>query len=230
MISYRTTQLGVLLCGGKVKEDTYACLLTRCNKFLKFAVDNSPLITVVSIHEKVKRLIMTDQTVSANIRIYDHLLSTSVDTLSMVKKADALVIKHQAKMQTAEANLKSAQDLLSPKEWKAMISSSDLAPIRAALPAREEESGRSGDRTPSSKTKSVAFAAVRPSSPTPQVIMAASTVTHPSPVRAEGGNTNIQRRTASVTSGTNPCATGNGAAQQAGRNFAETRLLATIKC
>jgi hypothetical protein len=49
---------------------------------------------------------MMDITISADMRIYDHLLSTSVDTLSMVKKADSLVIKHQAKMQIAQANLK----------------------------------------------------------------------------------------------------------------------------
>ena len=47
MTSYRTTQLGVLLCGAKVKEDTYACLLCRCNEFLKFAGDSSSLVTVV---------------------------------------------------------------------------------------------------------------------------------------------------------------------------------------
>jgi hypothetical protein len=108
MLSYRMTQLGVLLCGAKVKEDTYACLLTRCNEFLAFAADNAHFNTTITIHEKVKRLIMMDPNISADMRIYDHLLSTSVDTLSMVKKADALVIKHQAKMHTAEANLKSA--------------------------------------------------------------------------------------------------------------------------
>jgi hypothetical protein len=64
----------------------------------------------------IKRLIMLDHNISTDMRIYDHLLSTSVDTLSMIKKADAPVIKPQAKMQTAEANLKSAQHLLSPKE------------------------------------------------------------------------------------------------------------------
>jgi hypothetical protein len=94
MVSYRTTQLGVLLCGTKVKEDTYACLLTRCNEFLSFAADNSHLITTITIHEKIKRLIMLDGNISTDMRISDHLLSTSVDTLSMVKKADALVIKH----------------------------------------------------------------------------------------------------------------------------------------
>jgi hypothetical protein len=94
MVTYRTTHLGVLLCGTKVKEDTYACLLTRCNEFLAFAAYNAHLITIITIHEKVKRLILMDLTISADMRIYDHLLSTSVATLSMVKKADALVIKH----------------------------------------------------------------------------------------------------------------------------------------
>jgi hypothetical protein len=84
----------VLLCGAKVKEDTNSCLLTRCNKFLRFAGGSSHLITTVSIHEKIKRLIMTDSTISADMRIYDHLLSTAMDTLSMVKKADQLVIKY----------------------------------------------------------------------------------------------------------------------------------------
>jgi hypothetical protein len=182
MVSYRTTQLGVLLCGGKVKEDTYACLLTRCNEFLKFAAENAHLITVVTMHEKVKRLIMTDPTISTDMRIYNHLLSTSVDTLSMVKKADSLVIMHQANLQTAEANLKSAQDLLSPKKWKTQISHWDVIPSSAASLAREEEdSGRSRDRTPSQKTKSVAFAPVRPSSPTSQVTAAAATAPNPSP-------------------------------------------------
>ena len=108
MTACRTTQLGVLLCGAKVKEDTYACLLTRCNEFLRFAGDSSSLITAVSIHEKIKRLIMTDFTISQDMRIFDHLLATTMDSLSMVKKADQLVIKHQQKMQTAESNLKSA--------------------------------------------------------------------------------------------------------------------------
>jgi hypothetical protein len=122
MTAYRTTQLGVLLCGAKVKEDTYACLLTRCNEFLRFARESSSLITAISIHEKIKRLIMTDTTISTDIRIFDHLLATSMDSLSMVKKADQLVIKHQQKMQTAESNLKSAQDLLTTREWKLMLS------------------------------------------------------------------------------------------------------------
>jgi hypothetical protein len=50
MVSYRTTLLGVLLSGTKVREDTYACL-TRCNKFLVFSTDNAHLITVITIHE-----------------------------------------------------------------------------------------------------------------------------------------------------------------------------------
>jgi hypothetical protein len=149
MITYRTTQLGVLLTGTKVKEVavTYACLLSRCNEFVAFAANNSHLITTITIHEKVKRLIMMGLTISADMRIYDHLLSTSVDTLSMVKKADALVIKYQAKMQTAEAYLKSAHDLLSPKEWKALISGLDVVPSRAVSPARgeEEQHNRSRD-------------------------------------------------------------------------------------
>jgi hypothetical protein len=33
MISYMTSQLGVLMCGTNVKEDTYASHLTRCNVF-----------------------------------------------------------------------------------------------------------------------------------------------------------------------------------------------------
>ncbi len=93
MVSYQTTQLGVLLCETKVKEDTYACLLTRCNEFLSFAADNSHFITTITIHEKIKRLIMLEGNISTDMHIYDHLLSTSVDTLSMVKKANALVIK-----------------------------------------------------------------------------------------------------------------------------------------
>ena len=76
MTAYGTTQLGVLLCGAKVKEDTYACLLTRCNEFLRFAGESSSLITAVSIHEKIKRLIMTDSTISTDMRIFDHLLAT----------------------------------------------------------------------------------------------------------------------------------------------------------
>jgi hypothetical protein len=91
-VSYQTTQLGVLLCGANVNKDTYAC--TRCNKFLKVAPESSHLITVVSIHEKVKRLIISDITISADMRIYDYLLATSVDTINMVKKAHQLVIKH----------------------------------------------------------------------------------------------------------------------------------------
>jgi hypothetical protein len=59
---------------------------------LAFAADNAHLITIITIHEKVKRLIIMDITISTDMRIYDHLLSTSVDTLSMVKKADSLVI------------------------------------------------------------------------------------------------------------------------------------------
>jgi hypothetical protein len=62
MVSYKTTQLGVLLRGTKVKEDMYACLLTRCNEFLAFAADNAHHITIITIHEKVKRLIMMDLT------------------------------------------------------------------------------------------------------------------------------------------------------------------------
>jgi hypothetical protein len=42
MVSYRTTQLGVLLYGTKVKEDTYACLRTRCNNFSAFSLPSSP--------------------------------------------------------------------------------------------------------------------------------------------------------------------------------------------
>jgi hypothetical protein len=41
---------------------------------------------------------MMDTTISTDMRIYDHLLSVSVDTLSLVKKADQLVLKYQAKM------------------------------------------------------------------------------------------------------------------------------------
>jgi hypothetical protein len=199
MLSYRTTQLGVLLCGTKVKEDTYACLLTRCNEFLAFAADNAHLITTITIHEKVKRLIMMDPNINADMRIYDHLLSTSVDTLSMVKKADALVIKHQAKMQTAEANLKSAQDLLSLKEWKALISGLDVVSSRAVSPAREEEEqhNRSRDQTPSSKIKSVTFVAARPPSPTPPVATAATTITQSPQFRPEGSTSQAQKRTAS---------------------------------
>jgi hypothetical protein len=64
MVSYRPTQLGVLVCGTKVKEDTYACLLTRCNEFLAFAADNAHLITIITIHERVKWLIMMDLTIT----------------------------------------------------------------------------------------------------------------------------------------------------------------------
>ena len=85
MTAYRTTQLGVLLCGAKVREDTYSCLLTRCNEFLRFAGESRSLITAVSIHEKIKRLIMTDLTISQDMRIFDHLLATIMDSLSMVK-------------------------------------------------------------------------------------------------------------------------------------------------
>jgi hypothetical protein len=94
MTSYRTTQLGVLLSGAKVKEDTYACLLTRCNEFLRFAGKSSSLITTVSIYERIKRLIMTDSTISSDMRIFDHLLATSMDSLSMVKKADEAYQTH----------------------------------------------------------------------------------------------------------------------------------------
>jgi hypothetical protein len=139
MTAYRTTQLGVLLCGAKVREDTYACLLTRCNEFLRFAGESSSLITAVSIHEKIKRLIMTDLTISQDMRIFDHLLATSMDSLSMVKKADQLVIKHQQKMQTAESNLKSAQDLLTAKEWKTLLAGLEVPPSRAVSPASREE-------------------------------------------------------------------------------------------
>ncbi len=85
----------MLLCRAKVREDTYACLHTRCNEFQRFAGESSSLITVVSIHEKIKRLIMTDVTISKDMRIFDHLLATSMDSLSMVRKADQLVIKHE---------------------------------------------------------------------------------------------------------------------------------------
>ncbi len=228
MVSYRTTQLGVLLCGTKVKEDTYACLLTRCNEFLSFKADNSHLITVVTIHEKLKRLIQLDSTINSDMRIFDHLLSTSVDTLSMVKKADSLVIKHQAKMQTAEANLKSAQDLLSPKEWKALISGWETHPSRPASPGKEEEEhGRSRDRTPQSKPRSVAFVAATP--PTAPIVVAAPTVTHQSaPARTEGSSAPFPRKAAAASMP--PRTTGNATAPQAGRNSAETRLLSTVKC
>jgi hypothetical protein len=140
MTAYRTTQLGVLLCGAKVKEDTYACLLIRCNEFLRFAGESSSLITTVSIHEKIKRLIMTDSTIRTDMCIFDHLLATAMDSLSMVNKADQLVIKHQQKMQTAESNLKSAQDLLTTREWKLMLSGLEGAPSRAvSLAAKDEE-------------------------------------------------------------------------------------------
>jgi hypothetical protein len=148
---------------------------------LAFVTDNAHLITTITIHEKINNI-------SADMRIYDHLLSTSVDTLSMVKKADAMVIKHQAKMQIAEATLKSAQDLLSPKEWKALISGLDVVPFRAVSPAREEEELhiKSRDRTPPSKTKSVACVSARLSSPTPPLTTAATTFTKPPQVRTEG--------------------------------------------
>jgi hypothetical protein len=136
----------------------------------------------VGTHSEVPASLM----ISADMLIYDHLLSTSVNTLSMVKKADAMVIKHQAKIQIAEANLKSAQDLLSPKEWKALISGLDVAPSRAVSPAREEEEhNRSRDRTPSSKTKNVASVAARPPSPTPPVTTAATTITQAPQARPE---------------------------------------------
>jgi hypothetical protein len=122
----------------------------------------------VSIHKKIKKLIMTDTTIGTDMRIYDHLLSTAMDTLSMVKKADQLVIKYQTKMETAEANLKSAQDLLIPCEWKSMLSRLDATPSRATSPAskEEEDASRSRDRTPYQLGK-VAFAAVGPSSSSP---------------------------------------------------------------
>jgi hypothetical protein len=34
MLSYRGTQLGVILCEAKSKDDTYSCVLTRCNIFI----------------------------------------------------------------------------------------------------------------------------------------------------------------------------------------------------
>ena len=165
MTSYRTTQLGVQLCGAKVKEDTYACLLTRCNEFLRFAGESSSLITTVSINEKIKRLIMTDGTISTDMRIFDHLLATSMDSLGMVKKADQLVIKHQQKMQTAESNLKSAQDLLTTREWKLMLSGLEGTPSRAASPAHkdEDDGNRARDKAAYSKPK-LAFTAVGPPS------------------------------------------------------------------
>jgi DUF438 domain-containing protein len=107
----------------------------------------------VSIHENIKRLIMTDTTIRAELRIYDHLLSTAMDTLSLVKKADQLVIKYQTKMQTAEAILKSAQDLLTPREWKSMLSGLDATPFRATSPASKEkvDARRSRDWIPYQK-------------------------------------------------------------------------------
>jgi hypothetical protein len=92
-------------------------------------------------------------------------------------------------MQTAEANLKSAQDLLSPKEWKALIYGLDVEPSRAVSPAREEEEhNMSRDRTPSNITKNVAFVAARPPLPTLQVTTAATTITQSPQVRPEGSN------------------------------------------
>jgi hypothetical protein len=174
---------------------------------------------------------MMDITISVDMGIYDHLLSTSVDTLSTVKKADALVVKHEAKMQTAEASLKSAQDLLSPKEWKALISGLDMAPFRAVSPAREEEEhNRSRDRTPASMTKSVAFVEARPPSPTPPLITAATTITQAPHARTEGSNSKAPKKPASVALGVAPRSSGNAAAQQDGRNSTESRLLSRVRC
>jgi hypothetical protein len=212
--------------------DKYACLLTRCNEFLSFAADNAHLIINITIHKKIKRLIMLDHNISANMRIYEHLLSTSVDTLSMVKKADALVIKHEAKIQTAEANLKSPQDLLSSKEWKALISGLEVVPYMAVSPARDEEEqhSRSRDRTPSCKTKNFAFVSTRPSSPTPPATTAASTKTQPPLIKTEVGTSPAPRRSAPVMSGMAPRPRGNAAAWQVGRNSTEFRLLSTVRC
>jgi hypothetical protein len=174
---------------------------------------------------------MMDITISTDMRIYDHVLLVSADTLSLMKKADQLVLKYQAKMQTAEANLKSAHDLLTPREWKTMISSWEVTPARLPSPAKEEEeSVRSRDKTPSSKTKSVAFASVRPTSPTPPIITA-PTVSHPIlPSWLEGASHRVPRRTAPVATGSSPRMTGNGTAPQTCRNSADSRILSTIKC
>jgi hypothetical protein len=133
--------------------------------------------------------------------------------LSMVKKADALVIKHQAKMQTAEANLKSAQDLLTPKEWKALISGLDTVPSRAVSPAKEEEeqNSRSQDRTPVGKSKGVSFPSARPSSPTSMGATAASTITQPPPIRTDVTSP-APKRLASAATGMTSRPSGNAAA------------------
>jgi hypothetical protein len=115
-----------------------------------------------------------------------------------------------------------------------MISGGEGTPARAASPAWEEEgSGRSRVRTPSSKTKSVAFAATRPASPTPPII-AASTVSHPiqpsRPSRTEATSPHAPWRTASVATSLAPRMSGNGTVPQAGRNSANSRLLSTIRC
>jgi hypothetical protein len=121
----------------------------------------------VSIHENIKRLIMTDSTISTDIRIFNHLLATSMDSLTMVKKADQLLIKHQQEMQTAESNLKSAQNLLTTREWKLMLSGMEGTLSREASPAHKEEDdgNRARDKAAYTKPK-VAFAAVgSPSAP-----------------------------------------------------------------
>ncbi len=89
--AYKTTQLGVLLCGAKVKEDTYACLLTRCNEFLRFAGESSSLITTVSIHEKIKWLIMTDSTISTDIvRCTRRCSWTDCITIMIITESESL--------------------------------------------------------------------------------------------------------------------------------------------
>jgi hypothetical protein len=78
------------------------------------------------------------------------------------------VIKHQQKMQTAESNLKSAQDLLTPKEWKVLHSGLEVPPSRTVSPANRDEEDGARARDRSSSRPKVAFAAVRPTpSPSP---------------------------------------------------------------
>jgi hypothetical protein len=181
------------------------------------------------------------------MRIFDHLLATSMDSLSMVKKADQLVIKHQQKMQTAESNLKSAEDLLTTREWKLVLSGLEGTPSRAPLQAHkdEDDGNRSRDKNAHSKPK-VAFAAVGPpSTPSPatsspatpagpvhQIPAAnadrtASRYSGQSPERPPR-STGPPRRSASPAVMAPP-KTGNNSAREAGRT-SEARLLGGTTC
>jgi hypothetical protein len=78
-----------------------------------------------------------------------------------------------------------------------LISGLDMAPSRALSRVREEEEHKSSlDRTPTSKTKSVAFVAARPLSPPPPVNTAATTITQALHAKTEGSNSQGPKKTA----------------------------------